>query len=148
MRMIIAVAALLALSGPAGAQTATKGGLVLSGLAVRTTPAGLPTSAAYMTIENHGKSADALLSVECACATSAMMHETRTQKGVSSMTMLGEVPVPAGGQVRFKPDGLHVMLVGLKGPLKSGTTQQMVLTFRKAGQVKAPFRVLDVIPAR
>ncbi len=101
-----------------------------------------------MTIGNHGKSADTLVDIACACAASAMMHETRTQNGVSSMTMLSEVTIPAGGQVKFKPDGLHVMLVGLKGPLKAGTTHTLVLTFKKAGAVKAPFRVVDVIPAQ
>lgn len=148
MRTVCVALALFALAGEAEAQTVNRGAMTLSGLALRATPPGLPTSAAYMTIENHGKSADTLLSVSCACATSAMMHETRTQKGISSMTMLDEVVIPAGGRVTFKPEGLHVMLVGLKGGLKAGATQQMVLTFKKAGEVKAPFRVLDVIPAR
>ena len=148
MRIIVTAALMLGLAGAAQAQAVTKGPLALSGLAVRAAPAGLPTSAAYLTIDNHGKWPDTLLSVACACAASAMMHESRTRNGVSSMTMLGQVTIPAGGQVRFRPDGLHVMLVGLKGPLKSGATQQMVLTFKKAGSVKAPFRVLDVIPAR
>jgi copper(I)-binding protein len=148
MRMIAAAVAVLLLAGSASAQTASKGPLALSDLAVRATPAGLPTSAAYMTIENRGKTADTLLGIECPCAASAMMHETRTQNGISSMTMLSELEIPAGGAVRFKPDGLHVMLVGLKGPLKAGRTQTMTLRFRKAGTVKAPFVVRDVIPAR
>lgn len=148
MRMIFTAAILLALAGPADARTARKPDIVLSDLMVRATPAGLPTSAAYMTIDNRGKTADTLLSVHCACAASAMMHETRTQKGISSMAMLSQVAIPPGGQVRFKPDGLHVMLVGLKRPLKAGTTQPMVLTFKKAGRVTASFRVVDVIPAR
>jgi hypothetical protein len=61
------------------------------------------------------------------------------------MTMLSAVTIPAGGKVEFKPDGLHVMLVGLKGPLKAGGMQEMTLRFQKAGTVKAGFHVRDVI---
>jgi copper(I)-binding protein len=141
------VAAALALGFVCGAEVheVKKGDLTLSGLQVRATVAGLPTSAAYLTIANAGKTADKLLSIDCACAASAMVHETRTQNGVSSMIMLGEVTIPAGGKIVFRPDGLHVMLVGLKGPLKSGSLQEMTLRFEKAGTVKAGFHVRDVI---
>ena len=145
MRMIVAALLSLALAGAAEAQTVKAGQLTLSGLQLRATPAGLPTSAAYLTIENHGKSADKLLDVDCGCADSAMVHKTETRNGISSMSMVGDVAIPAGGKVEFRPDGLHVMLVGVKGPLKAGSTQVMTLRFQKAGKVKAPFRVVQVI---
>jgi hypothetical protein len=145
MRTIIAAALALGLACAAQAHEVKAGDLTLSGLQVRATVAGLPTSAAYLTISNSGKTPDKLLSIDCPCAASAMMHESRTQNGVSSMTMLNEVTIPAGGKVLFKPDGLHVMLVGLKGPLKAGGMQQMTLRFEKAGKVKAPFRVVGAI---
>jgi copper(I)-binding protein len=150
MRMIAAAILALALAATAHphevlAHEVKQGALTLSNLQVRATVAGLPTSAAYLTIANSGKTADKLLSIDCACATSAMMHESRTQNGISSMTMLSEVAIPAGGKVTFRPDGLHVMLVGLKGPLKAGALQPMTLRFQKAGVVKAGFHVRDVI---
>jgi hypothetical protein len=145
MRVIVAAAMALGFACAAQAHEVKKGDLTLSDLQVRATVAGLPTSAAYLTIANAGKTADTLLSIDCACAASAMMHESRTQNGVSSMTMRNAVTIPAGGKVEFKPDGLHVMLVGLKGPLKAGGMQEMTLRFRKAGTVKADFNVRDVI---
>ena len=150
MRTLLAAVLSLALAGAAQAQTmkaqsVKAGPLTLSGLQLRAAPAGLPTSAAYLTIENHGKSADKLVGIECGCAASAMMHRTETKSGVSSMGMVGQVDIPAGGKVEFKPEGLHVMLVGLKGPLEAGHTQVMTLRFRKAGRVKAAFRVVAVI---
>src|SRR5665213_2062460 len=147
MRMVFALVLSLALAGGAEAKDVTKGALTLSGLQLRATVAGVPTSAAYLTIANAGKSPDKLLSIDCACASSAMMHETRTRNGISSMSMLSEVTVPARGKVQLKPDGLHLMLVGLKGPLKAGATQQMTLRFQKAGTVKAGFAVVQVISA-
>jgi copper(I)-binding protein len=145
MRMIFAFVLSLAVAGAAQAREVKRGALTLSDLQVRATAAGAPTTAAYLTIANAGKRPDKLLSIDCPCASSAMMHETRTQNGISSMTMLNAVAIPAGGRVMFRPDGLHVMLVGLKGPLKAGRTQVMTLRFEKAGTVKAGFDVKDVI---
>ena len=145
MRMILAVMAALALAGAARAHEVTKGDLTLSHLQLRSTVTGVPTSAAYLTIENRGKTADKLLGIDCACAASAMMHRSESKGGISSMAMVGEVDIPAGGKVSFSPNGLHVMLVGLKGPLKAGGLQQMTLRFQKAGEVKAGFHVVNVI---
>ena len=144
-RLSPAALAALVLAGGAEAHEVKIGALTLSDLQVRATVGGLPTSAAYLTIANAGQTPDKLVSIDCACASSAMMHETRTQNGISSMTMRSELTIPAGGKVEFKPDGLHVMLVGLKGPLKAGALQTMTLRFEKAGTVKAGFHVRDVI---
>jgi copper(I)-binding protein len=145
MRTIAAGVLALAIAGSAQAQTVKVGALALSGLQLRATVAGVPTSAAYLTIENHGGSADTLVGIACACAASTMMHRTQTKNGISAMSMVGEVEIPAGGRVEFKPDGLHVMLVGLKAPLRAGRTQVLTLRFRKAGKVEAPFKVVEVI---
>jgi hypothetical protein len=146
-RIFAATALLLAMAGTVQAHEVKKGALTLGDLQVRATVAGVPTTAAYLTITNAGKTPDTLVSIQCACAASAMMHESRTQNGISSMSMVRDLAIPAGGKVEFKPDGLHVMLVGLKGPLKAGGMQQMTLRFRKAGVVKAGFHVRDVIKA-
>ena len=145
MRTVLAAALSLVLAGAAQAQGLKAGPLTLGGLQLRATVAGVPTSAAYLTIENHGKAADKLVDIHCACAASAMVHRTQTKNGISAMSMVAEVEIPPGGKVSFTPNSLHVMLVGLKGPLKAGQTQVMTLRFQKAGTVKAPFRVVDVI---
>jgi copper(I)-binding protein len=145
MRAFIAVALTLAVAGVAQAHTVKAGPLTLSDLQVRATPAGAPTGAAYLTITNAGKTADRLLSIDCACADAAMMHRTEIKGGISSMSMVDSVVVPAGGKIAFSPGGLHVMLVGLKGPLKAGQTQAMTLRFEKAGTVTAGFDVVNEI---
>ena len=45
------------------------------------------------------------------------------------------VDVPAGGKTALEPGGLHVMLIGLKAPLKEGDKFPLTLTFAKAGKV-------------
>jgi copper(I)-binding protein len=143
---LLALAA-TALAGAAHAQSVKVGALTLTNLAVRASLGSVPTTAAYLTIANAGKTPDALLSVDCACASMAMMHQSKTVNGVASMDMLDAVTIPAGGQVAFRPDGLHIMLTGVKAPLKAGGTQTLTLRFKNAGTVKAAFPILAVIPA-
>jgi hypothetical protein len=49
--------------------------------------------------------------------------------------------------VAFRPGGLHLMVTGLKAPLKEGAAQEMTLRFERAGTVKARFAVTSRIPA-
>ena len=49
--------------------------------------------------------------------------------------------VPAHGRVAFSPDGMHVMLMGLRGRLVDGARQPMTLRFEHAGPVTASFQV-------
>jgi copper(I)-binding protein len=144
----LAFAVTLGLACAAKAQTIKAGSLTLSDLAVRGSLGTVPTTAAYLTIANAGKTPDRLLSIDCACAAMAMIHQSRVGNGIASMDMLAAVPIPAGGAVRFKPDGLHIMLTGLKAPLKAGATQVMTLHFEHAGAVAARFPILATIPAR
>jgi len=45
------------------------------------------------------------------------------------------VDVTPGARVAFSPGGLHIMVVGLKQPLKEGQTFPLTLTFEKAGKI-------------
>jgi copper(I)-binding protein len=51
------------------------------------------------------------------------------------MRQVQAIELPAGKTVELKPGGLHIMLVGLKAPLKAGDRFPMKLTFAKAGEV-------------
>ena len=150
--VLLSAVAALALAGAAGvaeagAHEVKAGALTLGDLAVRASLGAVPTSAAYLTIDNAGDTPDRLLSVDCACAKSASVHRTETKAGVSSMDAAGAVVIPAHGKVVFKPEGLHIMLMGLTGPLKAGGMQHLTLRFENAGVVKAGFHVRDVIRA-
>ena len=47
----------------------------------------------------------------------------------------GGLEIPAGGSVELKSGSFHVMLIGLKEDLTSGTSYELTLTFEKAGDV-------------
>jgi copper(I)-binding protein len=101
------------------------------------------SSAAYMTIRNTGSSADRLLKAASDAATTVELHNNTNTNGVMSMGDVQAVDVAAGSTVEFKPEGLHMMLVGLKHDLKAGDTVALSLQFEKAGTVKVNVTVRD-----
>lgn len=106
----------------------------------RATPGRAPTGAAYLTLVNRGKDDDKLLGVASPVAAKAELHGTQAASGhaghVMEMRPVAEVEVKAGQSVVFKPDAMHVMLVGLKAPLKEGERFPLTLRFAKAGEIK------------
>ena len=49
--------------------------------------------------------------------------------------------IPAGGSVMLAPGGFHLMMTGLKAPLKQGTSVPVTLVFEKAGKVDVELAV-------
>jgi copper(I)-binding protein len=94
-----------------------------------------PNTAGYMKIENRGATEDRLVSVAVAGANMAHVHESVMKDGVMQMKAVDALSVKPGEAVEFKPGGLHVMVMGLKTPLKAGETVQLRLQFARAGEI-------------
>jgi periplasmic copper chaperone A len=102
----------------------------------RATPTGASTGAVYLTITNKSHDTDRLLGASSDVADKSQIHEMKVVNGTMKMREVsGGLPVPAGGSVVLKPGGYHVMLIGLKQPLKAGETIPLTLDFEKAGKV-------------
>lgn len=143
LKALIVAAALLAVPSLVQAHEVKAGNLELIHPTMRASMGQSPTTAGYMTILNHGKTADRLRSMSCACAASVTVHEMKMTGSMASMKPVGSVEIPAGGKVTFAPGGLHLMVMGLKAPIKAGDMVEMVLTFDKAGAVNTPFMAMD-----
>lgn len=103
---------------------------------------GQPAAAAYLTIENRGKSADKLVAVASPVARTAEIHSMSMQGDVMKMREVGEIVLPPAAVVAMKPgDGYHIMLMGLKKPLQAGEQVPLTLTFEKAGKVSVQAHV-------
>ena len=57
------------------------------------------------------------------------------------MERVDSVEIKAGEAVRLEPMGLHIMLIGLKRPLKKGSEVPITLTFRDGSTVTVTARV-------
>ena len=56
------------------------------------------------------------------------IHEMKMDDGVMKMRAVDALPLPAGQAVALKPGSFHVMLMGLKAPIKAGETVPLTLT--------------------
>jgi copper(I)-binding protein len=106
----------------------------------RPTVPNAPSGVVYLTIVNKGKD-DTLLSVVASVADSATVHRTEIDNGVAKMTTVRDLPVKAGETVLFAPNGLHIMLIGLKRQLNTGETFPITLNFAVAGPITATVSV-------
>ncbi|WP_159104381.1 copper chaperone PCu(A)C [Sneathiella glossodoripedis] len=98
---------------------------------------------AFMTLNNKSTSDDILLSASSDVAKRVEIHTTKTVDGVMKMIEMEEgVVVPASGSLVLKPGSYHVMLMGLKHPLKEGDTFAIRLKFKHADEVEALVTVM------
>jgi copper(I)-binding protein len=93
------------------------------------------SGAAYVSLMNHGAEADRLIAAATPVAAVAEIHKSEVVDGVMKMAAVGAIEVPAMGRLEMKPGGYHIMLMGLKSPLKEGDQIEVTLTFEKAGAV-------------
>jgi len=94
-----------------------------------------------------------LISVSTPSAGVAEVHEMAMDGDVMRMRPVASLAVPAGKLVELKPGGYHVMLMDLKGPLKTGDAVVLTLVFEGADKsrstvsVQAPARTGPVADA-
>ena len=100
----------------------------------RATPGGAKTGAIYLTLTNTGTSPDTLTAVTTPAADKAELHEMKIQNDIMEMRPVAALPIAPGQTVTLEPSGYHIMLVGLKAPLKEGDTVPLTLTFEHAAK--------------
>lgn len=84
------------------------------------------SGAIYLVLENTGPTACTLMAAKTDIATRAELHSSRIEGGMAKMTAIGPVVIGPGESHKFSQGGDHIMLTGLKRPLKGG--EQIALT--------------------
>ena len=99
---------------------------------------GMTTGAVYFrAIKNNGTEPDRLLSALTPAAATVELHRMEMDGDVMRMRAVSAVELPANTEVRLRhrtPNGHHLMLLGLKAPLKDGDRFPVTLTFQRAGE--------------
>ena len=140
MRKTTFLASLLSLVAFAVANAAPAARIEVRGAWIRATPPGAATAAGYRTIVNHGPTSDRLRGGHTSKAAGLEVHQMSTAGGVMRLRALpGGIAVGAGATLTLGPNGDHLMLVGLKGPLKAGDHVKATLEFSRAGPVTVDF---------
>jgi periplasmic copper chaperone A len=128
--LIVAVAALTFFALIAQAQTS--GDIAAQSAWARATPPGAKTGAVYLTLMNKGGADDRLIGVTTPVASMAGLHVDIMDNGVMKMRPIEALDLKAGGDAVLKPGGMHIMLMGLKRPLKQGGHFPLTLQFAHA----------------
>ncbi len=143
MKMVFIVVLIAAMMATVGCRGGQGPALTVENPWVRATVMADANSAAYMTIRNTGREADALIGATTSVSRMTELHEMIMEGDVMRMRPIAgqRIEIPAGGQVELKPGGLHVMLLGLNQTLEPGTTVELTLRFEKAGELKVQAEV-------
>ena len=105
---------------------------------------GQPTGAAYLGLENGGKTADRLLGASTPMAKSVEMHTMSMDKNVMRMREVSDITIAPGAKISMQPgNGYHLMLIGLTRPLKPGDKFPITLRFEKFGPLEVSVSVDD-----
>ena len=97
---------------------------------VRSTLPGQKVVGAFLTL-----TADtdmALLKATSPAARNVELHFMRMRDGMMEMRELEKIDLPRGTPVSLEPGGMHIMLIGLKAPIKAGDKIPLTLTARAA----------------
>lgn len=107
----------------------------------RPTTGGAP-AVGYLKILNTAAAPDHLSGGSSPLAAAVSLHRSTMRGQVMSMRAVpGGVDIPARGQLMLEPHGYHLMLEGVKRPLRAGDWVPLDLQFRRAGKVHAILQV-------
>ena len=136
------------LGAPVVAHDFRAGDLAIDHPWTRAVGAAAPTAAGYMVIRNTGAAPDRLVSAETPRAARVEMHAMSVTDGIMRMRPIdGGIALPPGGEVRFAPGSLHLMLIGPQGGFEQGARVPVTLVFERAGRITVELAV-DAAGAR
>ena len=109
----------------------------------RATPPGATVGAGFMRLRNAG-AADRVVGASSPVAERVEMHVTLREGDVVQMREVKSFEVPAGGSFELKPGGAHLMLVGLRRPLKKGEKVPLTLKLGQGGELNLELSVEEM----
>lgn len=114
----------------ATAWSATNPQLLVRDGYVRGLPPGTANTSAYMVLVNNSDEDIVLTGATTPAANMVMIHNSVTrQGGMMAMEHVMAATVPARGKLELKTGGMHLMLMGLKKPLRDGNSVKLSLQF-------------------
>jgi copper(I)-binding protein len=133
---LIGVACAFGMTALAATAVADPAGISVEQSWARASTPASKTAAAYMTIINNGGIAVRLVGASTPVAEAAQFHIENADNGVMRMRQVSAIDIKPGARFSFKPGGTHVMLIGVKEPLREGQMLPLTLDFEKAGKVQ------------
>jgi copper(I)-binding protein len=146
------IAALLLLLGPVfgsevpvWADVASSSSIQAQGAYVTAVPAMSENTAAYMVLKNPTDHAISLVGGSSLMAKAVEVHKHVMTNGKMKMVQIDSLEIPAHGEVKLAPKGLHLMLIGLKDSFRKASQVDLTLRFSDQSSLKleAPIKSLE-----
>lgn len=135
-KLITSLAGLLLLLTGSTAHEYSASGITVVHPWARATPTASRNGAVYFEIKATGASrGDRLVGGKSTAAERIEIHNHVIEKGIAKMRRVDGVAVRAGKSIILNPHGFHVMLIGLRSPLKEGEILPLTLVFERAGEI-------------
>ena len=103
-------------------------GLKVENAWVRMPPPVSDTAAVYLELNNPTKQKISVASVSSSVSEEAEFHSMMMHGDMMHMMKMEKVEIEHDGSLVFEPNGNHLMLIGLKAPLKAGEHVMVVIT--------------------
>lgn len=116
-----------------GCARADTSGIEVRNARAMATPPGARIGGAFMEIVSVRD--DTLTGVSSPIAERVELHESRQENGIARMRPLSRLELQAQRPYVLRPGGAHLMLIGLREPLRAGARFPMHLQFAQAGEV-------------
>lgn len=141
---LIVIAIVAGIAGSPGTPWAEiRGGIVVEQAWARASILKSRPGVAYLMIRNEGSATDRLVAVTSPLAGAVAIHASEISGGTMRMHAMEHLEIPPGRQVTLKPGGMHLMLMGLREPLREGDRLPIVLEFEHAGRLEVSAQVLS-----
>lgn len=97
---------------------------------INPTVPGMPVTAAYMMIENHGKKSVKLVEVKGTVSDRIELHEHSMQDGLMKMQEVDSgITIEPKTKTVLKPGGYHIMIMNLTNSVEEGSSVELTLVF-------------------
>jgi hypothetical protein len=107
----------------------------------RATPPGSSIGVGFMQLRNAGATPERVVGASSPLAGKVEMHVTTREGDVMKMREVPSFEIPAGGTFELKPGGAHLMLMGLRQPLKEGDRVPLTLTLERGEKLQMELTV-------
>lgn len=132
---------MLLLVGPNMAAAATADQIQVSAPQIRLMPPNAKVTAAFMVIKNDGNKSIRLVSAESSANKTTEIHAHLNEGGMLRMRQVPFIELKAKEEVALQPGGFHIMMIGLKSPLREGELIPINLIFDDGSSQQVNARV-------
>lgn len=101
---------------------------------VREVPPNAMATGSFMTFTNNSTKKITLVKASSNAANRVELHTHKNENGMMRMRQVPNITIPANGETKLQPGGLHIMLMDIQQPIQKGQHISITLTFEDGSE--------------